>query len=370
MRGGHGLLRRGGRHGPGQRLAGSPHPGAACAAGPAAQGGQPDPGRPGPGDAPLPAAQPDRRAVPQRLLPRAVPRPGPPAGAGDRPAGAGVPPPPGGGGFREPPSGAPHRRGDFGPGPAHRRFGGPAGADRRSGGAYRPVCPAPAGGPSPAPCRTGKGPHRRGPGRGLLLCVRGDPGRAAGRRGGAGGVQPLKRPGLPEGTGGLYLPGGYPELHAEALAANGPCAGRCGRRWSRPAHGGGVRGLPLPGTEFGGPGGRPCPMAGVLPGRGLPRRGWCASATPHSPQKGTACSFAKGSRHRSTSSTTGTHGQRGRLRRGKTRDRQGLGLRFATPSLYAAFPHLYFAGEPELAVRFVQAAARYREGQRERKGQG
>lgn len=33
---------------------------------------------------------------------------------------------------------------------------------------------------------------------------------------------PLKDAGLPEGIGGIYLPGGYPELHAEPLAANEP----------------------------------------------------------------------------------------------------------------------------------------------------
>ena len=49
---------------------------------------------------------------------------------------------------------------------------------------------------------------------------------------------------------------------------------------------------------------------------------------------------------------------------------KGWACGFASPSLYAAFPHLYFAGKPELAVRFVQAAARYQPGQRERKGQG
>ena len=33
---------------------------------------------------------------------------------------------------------------------------------------------------------------------------------------------------------------------------------------------------------------------------------------------------------------------------------------FVTDTLYAAFPHLYFAGWPELAERFVAAAQRYR----------
>src|SRR5262249_28737555 len=33
---------------------------------------------------------------------------------------------------------------------------------------------------------------------------------------------PLRDPALPEGTRGVYLGGGYPELHAAALAANRP----------------------------------------------------------------------------------------------------------------------------------------------------
>ena len=33
---------------------------------------------------------------------------------------------------------------------------------------------------------------------------------------------------------------------------------------------------------------------------------------------------------------------------------------FAGERIYAAFPHLYFAGRPELAQRFVQAATQYR----------
>ena len=37
---------------------------------------------------------------------------------------------------------------------------------------------------------------------------------------------------------------------------------------------------------------------------------------------------------------------------------------FVSGRLYAAFPHIYFAGRPELAERFVQAAKLYGEEQR------
>ena len=32
---------------------------------------------------------------------------------------------------------------------------------------------------------------------------------------------------------------------------------------------------------------------------------------------------------------------------------------FASPSLYAAFPHLYYAGTPSMATRFVECARRF-----------
>ena len=35
---------------------------------------------------------------------------------------------------------------------------------------------------------------------------------------------PLADTALPDNIGGLYLPGGYPELYAARLAANAPCA--------------------------------------------------------------------------------------------------------------------------------------------------
>lgn len=80
---------------------------------------------------------------------------------------------------------------------------------------------------------------------------------------------PLADTALPDNIGGLYLPGGYPELYAARLAANAPA-----RRRKSAVQGG----LPTV-AECGGflylgrtlqdADGTPHPMAGVLPGQGF-----------------------------------------------------------------------------------------------------
>ena len=112
-------------------------------------------------------------------------------------------------------------------------------------------------------------------------------------------------------------------------------------------------------------------MAGVLPGRGLPQERLVRFGYATLTAKGDSLLFRKGEQapvhefHYWDSTDNGDAFAAEKPVTGK-----GWACGFAFPSLYAAFPHLYFAGKPELAVRFVQAAARYREGQRERKGQG
>ena len=81
---------------------------------------------------------------------------------------------------------------------------------------------------------------------------------------------PLTDTQLPENTGGLYLPGGYPELYAKKLAENEPmlCAIRQAVENGMPtvAECGGFLYL---GQHLEGSDGVSYPMAGVLPGDGL-----------------------------------------------------------------------------------------------------
>ena len=78
---------------------------------------------------------------------------------------------------------------------------------------------------------------------------------------------PLAGEPLPENCDGLWLPGGYPELHAETLSGSGSWAGVrdfCQRGGAVLAECGGMMAL---GEELTGLDGRAWPMAGVLPVR-------------------------------------------------------------------------------------------------------
>ena len=159
------------------------HAGPARAVGPPAKGGQSDPGGAGGRTAELPAGEPYCGPVPQRLLHDAGEKPCAHAGAGDRPAGAGMAASYGGGGVGEPPSGAVHRRGNREPVRPNRPRSGCAERESGLGPAGRPILPA--GGPGRRPGGGAGGRRARGggAGRGVLLRLRGDVGRAAGGRG-------------------------------------------------------------------------------------------------------------------------------------------------------------------------------------------
>lgn len=172
---------------------------------------------------------------------------------------------------------------------------------------------------------------------------------------------PLHDTALPSHCGGLYLPGGYPELYAAALSRNEAMRGAIRTAVES--------GLPTV-AECGGflylnqtledPEGRAWPMAAVLPGQGirtshLVRFGYAELTAKQdsllfhagqtvpihafhywdSTQNGQACMAAKPLGNRQW--TCG----------------------FATPTLFASFAHLYLAGNPQLARRFADAAAQH-----------
>ena len=170
---------------------------------------------------------------------------------------------------------------------------------------------------------------------------------------------PLQDSALPEQIGGLYLPGGYPELYAGQLSANRSMLASVRRAVER--------GLPTV-AECGGflylgqsledASGERWPMAGVLPGQGfrvgrLVRFGY-ATLTAHAD----SMLFRAGERlpvhefHHWDSTDNGT-GFTAAKPNGKQWD-----CGFANEHFYAGFPHLYWAGTA-LPRRFVDAAAHY-----------
>ena len=170
---------------------------------------------------------------------------------------------------------------------------------------------------------------------------------------------PLQDSALPEQIGGLYLPGGYPELYAGQLSANRSMLASVRRAVER--------GLPTV-AECGGflylgqsledANGERWPMAGVLPGQGfrvgrLVRFGY-AALTAHAD----SMLFRAGERlpvhefHHWDSTDNGT-GFTAAKPNGKQWD-----CGFANEHFYAGFPHLYWAGTA-LPRRFVDAAAHY-----------
>ena len=173
--------------------------------------------------------------------------------------------------------------------------------------------------------------------------------------------RPLDDRALPEGACALYLPGGYPELYARSLAENeaGRCAVAAAVTGGMPtvAECGGFLylGQALQGTD-----GQWYPMAGVLPGKaerkeGLVRFGYARLAAEKE-----SLLLRAGERvpvhefHHWDSTENGVD-------LGVEKPLTGRTWRcgFTTDTLYAAFHHLYFAGHPALAQRFVAAARRY-----------
>ena len=172
---------------------------------------------------------------------------------------------------------------------------------------------------------------------------------------------PLRDTALPENIGGLYLPGGYPELHARELSENTsllceikrkiesglPTAAECG-------------GFLYLGQSLTDAEGQSWPMAGVLPGEAkdagrLVRFGYAAlSADSDSMLFRAGESFPIHEFHHWDSTANGA-ARAAKKPLGGAEWRCG----FVNEHFYAGFPHLYWAGTP-LPQRFAAAAENYR----------
>ena len=172
---------------------------------------------------------------------------------------------------------------------------------------------------------------------------------------------PLRDTALPENIGGLYLPGGYPELHARELSENTsllreikqkiesglPTAAECG-------------GFLYLGQSLTDAEGQSWPMVGVLPGKAkdagrLVRFGYAAlSADSDSMLFRAGESFPIHEFHHWDSTANGTA-----LAAKKPVGGAEWRCGFIGEHFYAGFPHLYWAGTP-LPQRFAAAAENYR----------
>ena len=172
---------------------------------------------------------------------------------------------------------------------------------------------------------------------------------------------PLRDTALPENIGGLYLPGGYPELHARELSKNTsllreikqkiesglPTAAECG-------------GFLYLGQSLTDAEGQSWPMVGVLPGEAkdagrLVRFGYAAlSADSDSLLFRAGESFPIHEFHHWDSTANGTA-----LAAKKPVGGAEWRCGFVNEHFYAGFPHLYWAGTP-LPQRFAAAAENYR----------
>lgn len=181
---------------------------------------------------------------------------------------------------------------------------------------------------------------------------------------------PLHDTKLPEGIGGCYLPGGYPELYAgqlsenttmlrdvkKVVAAGMPTVAECG-------------GFLYLGQQLQGNDGRMYPMAGVLSGTGekkdrLVRFGYSTLTSEQDSLLFRAGEEIPAHEFHYWDSTDNGNG----LQAVKPVTGRAWRCGIVTDSMYAGFPHLYFAGRPQLAERFIKAARQYEEKRRAMSG--
>jgi len=171
---------------------------------------------------------------------------------------------------------------------------------------------------------------------------------------------PLADEALPEGTTGLYLGGGFPEMHAADLAANTPLLADVRRRVGA--------GLPTVAECAGllylcravsGPDGQPASMVGAIQADAA-----MAPRLTLAYRRATAASddlLSRAGEHVSGHEfhRTGLVGDPGgRPAWFLQTDDGALPAGVATRTLHASYLHVHWAGHPHLAARFAEAAAR------------
>ena len=176
---------------------------------------------------------------------------------------------------------------------------------------------------------------------------------------------PLTDTQLPENIGGLYLPGGYPELYANELAKNEPMlyAIREAVENGMPtvAECGGFLYL---GQHLEGSDGISYPMAGVLPGDGVRKEKLTRFGYAFLTSQSDSLLFSAGEQipvHEFHYWDSTENGAAFLAQKPVTGRSWSCG--FATSTLYAGFPHLYGAGHPQWVRRFTHAASEYQKRQ-------
>ena len=173
---------------------------------------------------------------------------------------------------------------------------------------------------------------------------------------------PINDKKLPDGTCGIYLPGGYPELYGKELQANAsmrgavkdavengmPTIAECG-------------GFLYLSSKLADADGKEWDMAGVLPGFAANTGKLVRFGYGHISSDKDSMILRKGDElpvHEFHYWDTNAGG--GAMRFAKATGSRNWEFGFASDTLYAGFPHLYPAGNGGLiAKRFVDAAAKY-----------
>lgn len=174
---------------------------------------------------------------------------------------------------------------------------------------------------------------------------------------------PLRDTSLPEDIDGLYLPGGYPELYAEELSAKESMRTEI-RKYME-------NGLPVV-AECGGflylcrsledIKGRSYPMVGGLPANGIRTEKLQHFGYAKLTAEKDSLLFCKGEAvpiHEFHYWDTDVSGE-AFLAEKPVSGRKWQGG-FAGETLYAAFPHLYFAGNERLTMRLIDGMKKYRQ---------